>query len=150
MGAKGQKYHLPEDEEGDPIKILLSRFGALAQYLGDLAAIQADRARIRVRNLLVLAALGVVGFIVGVVVIITLCTYVIRGMALGLSTIFPDYPWLGDLAAGAIGLLLIGGAVALTALIVRKKLRAALVAKYEKRNAQRHTHEHNGKQIIVN
>lgn len=113
-----QRVPPPGGEEPDPSlaelgRLALQRLEALGDSLRTLWNVRKDRAQLAIRKRMqttgLLAAVG----IAAVAAIIHSMVLIVRGTAAGLAQLFGGRAWLGDLAAGAIVLALVGGGAAL-------------------------------------
>ena len=112
-----------------------SRFAELKEYAGLYLAAKADGIKVSLRNVLVYAALGLVGGIVGIGFLIYAVVLLLNGLAGLVGEIFPERfeHWGGPLV---VGLLLVGGTAA--AIVyglksITNTSRKRLVEKYENR-----------------
>ncbi len=122
--------------DADPLGEFVTRLAELGDYATHYAAARFDIAKVRLRNLLVGIAAGLVGLVIAIGVVLTFFVYLLSGLAGGLSVALGDRPWLGTLLAGASGLALVAGSLMLLALRMRNAQRRAIVRKYEERKAR--------------
>jgi preprotein translocase subunit SecG len=117
--------------------------GELASYVTELkdqavllVAAKVDGLKASLRRVVVFAAAGVLGLVLLAVTVAAGAVYLFRGMAQGLSQLFGDRPWLGNLATG---LVLLGSLALVFVLALKMWNRAsarATLRKYEQRSAR--------------
>ena len=99
-----------EPSPSDAFKEAASRFAEVKEYAGYYVGAKVDSIKVTLRNVAVYAALGLVGGIVGVAVLIAATVMLLNGLAGAIGAFFdPDKPWVGNLV---VGLLIVGGAAA--------------------------------------
>ena len=132
----------PEDEEPphakagpgpDALAELLGHLAEALDYVGYLLAAQVDQVRMRVKRVLILAALGAVAALVGLVVVVASVWLALTGLAGAIGQLCGGRPWLGDLIVG--GTILLGGAGATW--IGLRWMRKSALASAKKRFAAR-------------
>jgi hypothetical protein len=110
-------------------------------YFTHLLAVQRDRAALGVRRKITQAVLGVAGACAALTLLIASTLLVVRGVVQGLTVLFGDRTWLGNLAAGLFFLLAIGGAAWFFEARRNRAQLAKQVKKYEQlRNEHRARH----------
>lgn len=95
----------------DAVKEAASRFAELKEYAGYYVAAKVDGIKVSLRNIAIYIALGIVGGIVGIALLIAATVMLLNGLSGLIGEIFPEKweHWGGDLV---LGLLLVGGAAA--------------------------------------
>jgi len=113
---------------------LKSSVEELKEYASYYLAAKSDGFKQSIKNMVLYAALGVIGLIVGATVLVTAAVLLVLGIGHGLATLFNSL-WLGELVAG----LLVLGGIGVTAWLMIKKItnnwKSELKKKYEDRKA---------------
>ena len=119
-----------------PLDGVFRQVRELADYANLYVETRKDMVRATLRGLIWKAALGVVGAVAGVTVIIVAVIYLLSGIAHGLGDLFGERYWLGELVTGVV---ILASLVAIAFLGIRsltKKARERTVKKYERRQQQ--------------
>src|SRR4051794_10920841 len=90
------------DDEVDPTPAsaftdFADRLAEVREYASYYVKARVDRMKVSVRNIAVMAALGIVGLIAAGALVVTAVVLLCQGIALGLATLFGGRMWLGDL-----------------------------------------------------
>jgi hypothetical protein len=122
----------------DAVKEAASRFAELKEYAGYFVAAKVDGLKVTLRNVAIYAALGLVGGIVGIAVLIAATVMLLNGLSGLIAEIFPEKweHWGGDLV---LGLLLVGGAAAAVIFGLKSitgSSRKRTIEKYENRTRE--------------
>ena len=146
-GAGGRMGDSWEDDPverspADAFKDVGQTLGELLAYAAYYVAAKADGIKASLRNLGMVAVLGIVGLIAGGSIIVTASVLLLTGIAGAISAIFrsdytpPDRTWIGEIT---VGLLVLGG-IGVGTILFMKKFTAAsrerTVKKYESRQQQ--------------
>lgn len=127
----------PGPSPGESFRESLRQFGEIREYAAYYVAAKIDALRLGIRNIIVLAALGLIGLIAASAVIVTAVVLALLGIAGALTGLMPA--WAANLVIGVLVLL----AVALGVLIVMSRLmkssRRQTVEKYESRKHRQQT-----------
>ena len=122
--------------ENDALKLLGKQFRQLAEYFSYYVSAKIDGVKLSLRTAVLWVVLAALGFVaVGGLIVAASC-YVLSGFAEGLSVLFNDRAWAGNIMAGL--LLLTGLGFGLYFTFVKGK-RASLkrrAHKYETRRAR--------------
>jgi len=128
--------HTDDEAPTEAFRAVGARFGELAEYISYFIAAKTDGLKLTMRNVAVMAALGIVGLIAAGAMVVSAVVLVCWGIALGLAALFGHHLWAGYLVTGILLLGLIGGGT----MIGLKKLtgtsRERLVQKYATRQQQ--------------
>lgn len=108
----------------------------LREYAGHAAAVQLDRLKLIVGDLLGLLTAWVVAALVIAGVLVTCAVLVFLGLAALISAALEPHVWAGPLIAGVLGLTMIAAVTVLGVGWGRQKFRNMLVRKYEARRAE--------------
>jgi len=121
------------DGRGDPelLEPLRRYLAELRDYLSYYLAARADALKLQVRTVLIYAALGVVGGLVGVAALIAAVVLALSGTANGLAELLGGRLWAGQLITGATVLLISAAAVFFAMRSVTSSSRKKTVKKYE-------------------
>jgi hypothetical protein len=115
------------------LKPLLRSLGELKEYIGYYLSAQGDAVRLKIRQGLAWAVLGIAGGLVGLAALITSVVLLLDGAAEGLAILFGGRLWAGELVTGAI-ILLVAGIVAYVVVArITKTSRQRIIQKYERR-----------------
>ena len=125
---------------GEAIREALFQFAKLREFAAYYVSVRIDSLRLLVRRLGIAAGMiAVIG--VGVLaLVVTAVVLLMRGVAGGLAALFPHYPWLGDLIAGVLFLLVPVIAILIGMRVVTRTFRSFTVEKYETRQRQQRQH----------
>jgi ABC-type transport system involved in cytochrome bd biosynthesis fused ATPase/permease subunit len=119
---------------GEALKKAAQQIGELKEYAGLYVSAKLDSLKLTMRNLVLYAALGLVGAIVGIGLLITAAALFLTGIAGGIGAIFdPDRYWVGALI---VGFVVLAGAMGGLIVVIRKLTGASkqqTIQKYEER-----------------
>jgi len=111
----------------------MEKLAELKEYAAYYAAVRLDMIKVTIRNLGIMAGLGVVGLIAAGAMVVTAIVLLLEGIAGAFAQLIPKFPWLGDIITGVLFLGVMAGGI----VIVMKKLtgtfRSQTVKKYEDR-----------------
>jgi hypothetical protein len=127
MGVNGNEPHNPSDAFRD----LGDRIAELKSFAGYYITAKLDGIKLSLRNLVLYAALGIVGLIAGGTIIVMASALLVMGISHGLGALFGGRYWLGDLVTGILFLGLIAAGVIFGLKAVTKSSRKRTVEKYE-------------------
>jgi len=96
-----------EQSAAESLRAIRARLEELRAYAGYFLAAKLDRLKLTIRQLVLLAAIGVIGLVAVVGVVVTAIVLTLRGIAGALAVICGQGPWLGDLLCGALVLALV-------------------------------------------
>lgn len=120
----------------DALRQVLQQARELKEYVVYYLSARADRAKLGVRNALLWTVLGVLGCVALSGVFITASWFVLSGVAGGLSVLFGDRLWIGNIVTGFLAAAGVGLGVWY---VVATRINASLkrtVHKYEERKAR--------------
>lgn len=118
--------------EGPELLEPLRRYLAeLQDYLSYYLAARTDAVKLQVRTLLIYAALGVVGGLVGVAALIAAVVLALSGTANGLAELLGGRLWAGQLITGATVLVITAAAIFFAMRSITGGSRKKTVKKYE-------------------
>lgn len=120
----------------DAFQRLLQQFAELGEYISYYAAAKTDRFKLTLRNTALGVVLAALGFVAVAGLFVTAGWLLLIGVAGGLSVLFGDRPWLGNLLTGALLLGGLGGGIYGMMVALRKAARVRTVEEYEKRQAR--------------
>jgi hypothetical protein len=122
----------PEHTVADSFRVVLDRIAELRTYAAYYIGVQLDRLKLTIRQIVLLAVLGVIALLIAAGAAVTAVVLLLQGIAGGLAVLCGNRPWLGDLLCGVLvlGIIVIGLWVGLKN--VTRTSRNATVAKYER------------------
>jgi hypothetical protein len=120
----------------DAVARISHGIGELKEYMGYYAAAKMDSFKSSIRNVGLLAGIGVVGLIVGGAILATAGVLLVVGIAQGLGALFGYRMWLGNLVTGLLILGLLGAGVWIVMSKVKNSWRNATWKKYEDRKRE--------------
>jgi hypothetical protein len=116
-----------------PLDGLMKHVRELVEYANFYIETRKDSFRATIRGLVIKAALGVVGAIVGVTVLVVATIYLMSGIAAGLGWLFGERWELGRFALAAILFAALGAGAFLAIKLMTRKARQRTIKKYEHR-----------------
>ena len=129
-------YKPTKEPEPDVLKLLLKQFRELGEYFAYYMTAKTDSVKLSLRNAVVGIVLAALGFVAVVALIVTASWLLLIGLAEGVSALFGDRSWVGNLMTGA---LVLAGLGLGTYYALAKRARFArerTVDKYEKCQAR--------------
>src|SRR5688500_1369999 len=120
----------------DALKSVRAHVAELKDYVSYFLAAKVDGIKVSLRNLGILAALGVVGLIAGGTFVATSVVLVCVGVAAALTRLFGDRLWAGTLVTGILFLGLLAGGILLGMKMLARASRERTVQKYASRQSQ--------------
>jgi len=130
-GERGDGHGPPHPLDG-----VMQRVREVIEYANFYVEARKDVLRAAVRGLIWKAAVGLVGAIAAVAVIIVSAVYLMSGIAHGLGSLFGERYWLGELVTGLAVFLILSGASFFAIKSLTKKARERTIKKYERRQQQ--------------
>ena len=126
------------DEQAPPeaLKDISTRLSELGEYVSYYLAAKADSYKATLRNLGIMAGLGVVGLTAVGGFVVTLMVMLLRGIAYGLGDLMWDKWWLGELVTAVLFLALMGLGGLIGWKMLEKKSRERTAKKYAARQQQ--------------
>lgn len=127
------------DDQAPPeaLKDIGTRISEIGEYASYFITAKLDGIKLSLRNLGMMAVLGVVGLIAGAAFIVTLVVMLLRGIAYGLGDLLWDKVWLGELITSVLFLTLMVVGV----MMRMKKLTNSSRERTAKKYAARQQHE---------
>jgi hypothetical protein len=138
-GGIGEKV----EEAKEKVRTMGMQLKELQEYVGHYLAAKSDALKLSVRNVVLYAALGILGLFAAIAFAATAVVLLCIGIAHGLGVLFGERYWLGDivLAVVFLGAMALGVKIAIDK--VMKTSKATTVGKYEQRErAQRQQFGH--------
>jgi hypothetical protein len=117
----------------DAVARISHGIGELKEYMGYYAAAKMDFIKSSLRNVGLLAGIGVVGLIAGGAILATAAVLLVAGIAQGLGILFGYRMWLGNLVTGLFILGTLGAGVWIVMSKLKNSWRNATWKKYEER-----------------
>lgn len=123
------------DEHAPPeaLKDIGTRISEIGEYASYFLSAKLDGIKVSIRNLGIMAVLGVVGLIAGGAFVCTLVVMLLRGIAYGLGDLMGDKWWLGELITAVLFLALMGIGVMVGMKKLTKSSRERTAKKYAAR-----------------
>ena len=124
------------DDQAPPeaLKDTSKRFGELGEYVSYFIAAKLDGIKVSMRNIGIMAGLGVMGAIAGGGFLVTLIVLLLRGIAGAIGAMFePDRMWAGELITSVLFLATIGIGVMIAMKKLTKSTRERTAKKYAAR-----------------
>jgi hypothetical protein len=125
-----------ETKDPDSLQRLLEQIRALGEYVSYSVAARTDSLKLGLREAVLAIALGALAFVLIVGLSIAAGYFVLSGLAGGLSVLFGDRAWLGNLVAGLLLLAGLGGGLSYSVARHGRTARERTVDKYEERRAR--------------
>jgi len=119
---------------GQAFKTAWSRLAEIGEFARHYASARSDLFKLKLLNIAILAALGVIGLIAGAALIATLIVLLCSGLAQAVAAGLGGRAWAGNLIVGGGLLLLIGVGAAMGLSMMRRKHFEQTKAKYELRH----------------
>ena len=123
------------DDQAPPeaLKDIATRFSELGEYVSYYIGAKVDGIKVSLRNVGIMAGLGVVGLFAGGAFVATLMVLLLRGIAYGLGDLLWDKWWLGELITAVLFLGVIGVGVMIGMKKLTKSSRERTAKKYAAR-----------------
>jgi hypothetical protein len=142
---QSNQWNAPQDANDLPpsesIREATGAFGELKEYFSYYLSAKSDAMKASMRNLGVMAALGVLALAVGVALVVTATVLLCIGIAQALAAAMHGTTWAGNLIVGAGLLLIVFGGAILGSRMLASAARKRTVQKYELRQElQRQQH----------
>jgi len=126
------------DDQAPPeaLKDIGTRISELGEYVSYFLAAKVDGIKLTLRNVGIMAGLGVIGLIAAGGFIVTLMVLLLRGIAYGLGDLLWDKWWLGELLTAVLFLTAIGVGVMMMMKKLTKSSRERTAKKYAARQQE--------------
>src|SRR5262249_6709713 len=128
-----------EPSPAEALRRLQQQVGELQAYLKHFVSAKVDGFVLSARQLVLWAALGVVGLTAAVGLVVTAVVLVLVGAADGFAVLFGGRWWLGALVVGVGTLALLALGIFIGMRILQSKWRQPEVQKYDESPVQPHT-----------
>jgi hypothetical protein len=129
---------------------IFAKFGELGEYANHYFSAKADAFKLTLRNVGVIAAIGVVGLIAASAFVVTAVVLLCLGIAHGIGALVGGHMWAGYLITGVLLLGLLAGGVMIGVGVMRKAWKKATVNKYELRQRdQRERFGHDAADLAI-
>jgi len=135
----------PVGHPTEAVRDAVAKVAELREFAAYFVAAKLDAVKVTVRNIGIMAALGLVGVIGGAAVVVMAVVLLLRGIAGAFADLFPRHPWLGDLITAVIFLAIPVVAIWVGMRILTRTFKTSTVHKYELR--QRQQREHFGRDV---
>src|SRR4029450_11483574 len=140
MDTNGARaYETPGEQEPSPaeaLRRLQKQVGELQAYLTHFVSAKVDGFILSARQLTLWAALGVVGLIAAVGLVVTAVVLVLGRAACGFAALFGGRWWLGALVVGGATLVLLALGIFIGMRILQSRWRQQKVQQYDERQLQ--------------
>ena len=110
-----------------------TRLSELGEYVSYYLGAKVDGIKVSLRNVGIMAALGIMGGVAGAAVVATLVVLLLRGIAYGLGDLLWDKWWLGELITAVLFLSAMGIGVMVALKKITKSSRERTAKKYAAR-----------------
>ena len=124
------------DDQAPPeaLKDIGTRISELGEYVSYFLAAKVDGIKLTLRNVGIMAGLGLIGLIAAGGFIVTLMVLLLRGIAGAIGAMFnPDRPWAGELITAVLFLTIVGVGVMMALKKIGKASRERTAKKYAAR-----------------
>ncbi len=120
----------------DALSAVFKQLAEAVEYLAYLLATQVDRVKLKIRNVVLMVALGAVAAVAGLAFVFCTVWLLLSGIAGGLGELLGDRPWLGGIIVSVVILVIVG----LACWIVYRRVKSAglqsIRRRYEARQAR--------------
>jgi len=123
----------------EALRSVWDRLAELRIYAGYYLTAQLDRLKLTIRQIVLLAVVGVIAAIAAAGALVAAIVLLLRGIAGGLATLCGHVPWLGDLLCGLLVLGIMAFALWYFVRSFAKASRRATVEKYEREQTRQRT-----------
>jgi len=131
-------FEREELAEDDDLKLLWKQFRQLAEFFSYYVSAKIDGVKLSLRTAVLGVVLAALAFVAVSGLIIAASCYVLSGLADGLSVLFSDRAWVGEIMAGLLLLVGLGIGLILTFANRRKASLKRRTQKYENRRVRQH------------
>jgi hypothetical protein len=91
----------------EALSAVFKQLAEAVEYLAYLLTTQVDRVKLKVRNVLLMVALGVIGAAVAMAFLACTVWLLLSGIAGGVGVLLGDRPWLGSIVTAVVILLIV-------------------------------------------
>ncbi|HKD38056.1 MAG TPA: hypothetical protein VKB78_14685 [Pirellulales bacterium] len=131
--SDGQHDAEPQARGPDALSAVFKQLAEAIEYLAYLLAAQVDRVKLKVRNIILLAALGVIAVAMAAAVLFCTIWLLLSGIAGGIGAALGDRPWLGAIITSVVILIIATIALWIVYRRVQKSGWKAVRERYERR-----------------
>jgi|SRR6185437_5303703 len=135
-GAESVEADAADESPAEAFRAAQNTLALLAEYIRHYVRARVDAMRVSVRNAVFYAALGLIGVVMLLTMVVTAVVMTCVGLGHAVSALLGHHVWLGELI---IGVLLLGGTIGGAFLIKRgmdRKSKAKTAKKYASRRQQ--------------
>jgi hypothetical protein len=119
-----------------PLDPLIASLKALQAYVSYYLAIRTESLKVKIRQAALMAAMGLLGLLAGAGLVIYAVVLLLSGIAEGLTVLFGNRAWAGDLLTGGLFLAIVFGGMYAGMRIWTKISWRKTEEKYERRRNQ--------------
>jgi hypothetical protein len=112
------------------------QLGQIRAFAGHFLEAKMDAIRLSIRQMVIFAALGIVGLVALSAIAVMMVVFLFQGIAGGFAELFNGRLWLGELVTMGIFALALTAAVSMSLGAIRNASRRRTVEKYESRQSQ--------------
>lgn len=131
-GSEAGSSDTAEDGAADPFALVIDELNRVREQLEQLVNIQVDRLKLQWRDRLLHLAWIAVAAVVLLTATVAAVFYAMAGLAGLFSAALESPPWVGDLVAGGLFLIVLGGALGIGSVVLRWRNLARLQKSYGK------------------
>ena len=135
-GRMGPDAVTDDQAPTDALKDIGTRLSELGEYASYFLTAKVDGVKLTLRNLGIMAGLGVLGLFAAGGLVITLVVMLLRGIAYGLGDLMWDKWWLGELVTAVLFFAALGIGTMVALKKIGKSSRERTVKKYAARQQQ--------------
>jgi hypothetical protein len=126
----------PRPAGPEALSAVFKQLAEAIEYLAYLLAAQVDRVKLKVRNIVLLAALGVIALAVAAAFLFCTVWLLLSGIAGGIGELLGDRPWLGSIITSVVILLVAGIALWIVYRRIQSSGWKAVRERYQRRQAE--------------
>lgn len=126
----------PQPRGPDALSAVFKQLAEAIEYLAYLLATQVDRVKLKIRNIILLAALGVIAVALAAAFLFCTIWLLLSGIAGGIGELLGDRPWLGGIITSVVILIIATIAVWIVYKRVQSSSWKAVRERYERRQRE--------------
>jgi hypothetical protein len=104
--SDGQHKGEPQPRGPDALSAVFKQLAEAIEYLAYLLAAQVDRVKLKIRNIILLAAIGVIAVAMAAAFLVCTVWLLLSGIAGGIGELVGDRPWLGSIITSVVILII--------------------------------------------